>query len=248
MKAIMLVAGYATRLYPLTENQPKGLLPLAGRPIIDYTFDKLEEIDEIDEAILVSNHKFYNHFKSWGNKYNGRIKITVLDDGTTSNENRLGAIGDIQFAIEQCNINDEIMVLVSDNYFTYSLKDYFNYYKKVNADCILGTTFTDLYYLAHNFAVATIDKNNIVKSLVEKPGTANSNIGVYATYLYKKETVKLFKQYLEEGNSKDAPGNFPAWLYKKQPVYLYKFNGECYDIGTISVYNELNQLLLQNKI
>ena len=189
MKAIMLVAGYATRLYPLTENQPKGLLPLAGRPIIDYTFDKLEEIKEIDEAILVSNHKFYNHFIKWGNNYNGRIKISVLDDGTTCNEDRLGAIGDIQFAIDSCNIDDEIMVLVSDNYFTYSLKEYFNYYKEVNSDCILGTTFEDLDYLAHHFAVATINENDIVTSLVEKPGIATSNIGVYATYIYKKAKV-----------------------------------------------------------
>lgn len=243
MKAIMLVAGYATRLYPLTENKPKGLLPLAGKPIIDYTFKKLEEITEIDEAILVSNHKFYKHFFSWGKSYKGRIKITVLDDQTTCNEDRLGAIGDMQFAIQTCGIKDEIMVLVSDNYFTYSLKDYFDYYKKVDTDCILGTEFTDLEYLGKNFAVATVDDDNIVTSLVEKPGVAKSNIGVYATYIYKKDTVKLIKQYLDEGNSKDAPGNFPSWLYKRKPIHLYRFNGECYDIGTVKVYNELNEKL-----
>lgn len=248
MKAIMLVAGYATRLYPLTENQPKGLLPLAGKPIIDYAFDKLEEIKEIDEAILVSNHKFYNNFIAWANNYTGRIKITVLDDGTTCNEDRLGAIGDIQYAIDNCKIDDEIMVLVCDNYFTYSLKDYFDYYQQVNADCILGTTFEDLDYLAHHFAVATVDKNNIVTSLIEKPGIAHSNIGVYATYIYKKDTVKLFKKYLDEGNSKDAPGNFPSWLYKIKPVYLYRFEGECFDIGTIKVYNELNEKLTNLKL
>ncbi len=243
MKAIMLVAGYATRLYPLTENMPKGLLPLAGRPIIDYTFDKLEEIKEIDEAILVSNHKFYQHFWDWGKKYSGRIKITVLDDKTTCNEDRLGAIGDMQFAIDTCHIDDEIMVLVSDNYFTYSLKDYFDYYRLVNADCILGTEFEDLEYLGKNFAVATVDENNIVTSLVEKPGIAPSNLGVYATYLYTRDTTKMIKQYLDEGNTKDAPGNFPAWLYKKKPVYLYRFNGECYDIGTVKVYTELDEKL-----
>ncbi len=243
MKAIMLVAGYATRLYPLTENKAKGLLPLNGRPIIDYTFDKLEEIKCVDEAILVSNHKFYNQFVDWSKTYSGRIKITVLDDNTTSNENRLGAIGDMQFAIENCNVDEEIMVLVSDNYFTYSLLDYYDFYKKVNADCVLGCTFEDMDYLAHNFAVATIDEDSKITGLVEKPGVANSNIGVYATYIYTKDTVKLIKKYLEEGNSKDAPGNFPSWLYKRKPVYLYKFNGECYDIGTVKVYNELNEKL-----
>ena len=127
MKAIMLVAGYATRLYPLTENMPKGLLKLNGRAIIDYTFDKLEKIKEIDEAILVSNSKFYDQFCNWANNYKGRIKITVLNDGTTSNDNRLGAIGDMQFAIQNCHIDDEIMVLASDNYFTFELIDYYNF-------------------------------------------------------------------------------------------------------------------------
>ena len=243
MKAIMLVAGYATRLYPLTENKAKGLLPLAGRPIIDYTFDKLEKIDCIDEAILVSNHKFYEQFVQWANGYKGRIKITVLDDKTTSNDNRLGAIGDMQYAIDQCNVDDEIMVLVSDNYFTYSLVDYYNFYRKVNADCVLGCEFDDMDYLAHNFAVATIDQDSKITSLVEKPGVATSNIGVYATYIYTKDTVKLVKKYLAEGNSKDAPGNFPSWLYHFKPVYLYKFAGECYDIGTVKVYNELTDKL-----
>ena len=152
----------------------------------------------------------------------------------------------MQFAIDRCNINDEIMVLVSDNYFTYSLKDYFDYYRKVNADCILGTEFEDLEYLGKHFAVATVDENNVVTSLVEKPGVAPSNLGVYATYLYTADTVKMIKQYLNEGNSKDAPGNFPAWLHKRKPVYLYRFDGECYDIGTVKVYTELNEKLSKN--
>ena len=124
---------------------------------------------------------------------------------------------------------------------------YCDYYKKVNADCILGTEFEDLEYLGKHFGVATVNKNNIVTSLVEKPGKTKSNLGVYATYLYKKDTVKLIKQYLEEGNSPDAPGNFPAWLHKRKPVYLYRFKGQCYDIGTIDVYNELNKKLSKKK-
>ncbi len=242
----MLVAGYATRLYPLTENMPKGLLQLNGKTIIDYAFEKLEKIQEIDEAILVSNHKFYKHFVDWANQYQGRIKLTVLDDGTTSNDNRLGAIGDIQFSIDQCKIDDDVMVLASDNYFTFQLSDYYNFFKQKHSDCILGCEFDDLDYLAHNFGVAILDKDGRVKDMVEKPGVALSNVGIWAIYIYTKDTIKMIKQYLAEGNSKDAPGNFPSWLCHKKPVYAYLFQGECYDIGTIKVYNELNDKLTNN--
>ena len=243
MKAIMLVAGYATRLYPLTENMPKGLLTLNGKTLIDYTFEKLEKIQEVEEAILVSNHKFFAQFDEWAKNYNGRIKITVLDDNTTSNEDRLGAIGDLQFAIDKFAIDEDIIVLVSDNYFTYELTELYDFYKEKNADCMLGCEFEDLEYLGKNFAVATIDEKQKVTSLVEKPGIAPSNIGVWATYIYTRDSVKLIKKYLEEGNNKDAPGHFPAWLHKIKDVYLYMFEGECYDIGTLKVYNELNEKL-----
>ena len=124
----MLVAGYATRLKKLTENKPKGLLLLNNKPIINYTFEKLEKIGVIDEAILVSNSKFYEQFLEWAREYKGKIKISVLNDETTSNDNRLGAIGDLCFAIEKLKVNEEIMVFVSDNYFTYELKDFYDFY------------------------------------------------------------------------------------------------------------------------
>ena len=243
MKAIFLVAGYATRLYPLTKDRPKGLLPLNGKPILDYTMEKLEKIKQVDEAIFVSNHVFYNQFSDWAKNYTTNIKLTVIDDKTTNNDNRLGAIGDIYLAIKECNIEDEIIVLVSDNYFTYELTDYYDFYKSKQADCILGCEFEDLDYLAHHFAVVTINNDGKVVDLKEKPGVATSNLGAYATYFYTKDTVKLFEKYLREGNPKDAPGNFPAWLYKRKPVYFYKFQGECYDIGTIDVYEKLNKKL-----
>lgn len=243
MKAIVLVAGYASRLYPLTLNTPKALLTLNGVTLLDFLVDKVHEIDDIDELILVSNHKFYNNFLEWKESYNGRLKITVLNDGTTTNETRLGAIGDIQFAIDQLNIDDEIMVLVSDNYFTYKLKDFYDFYKEKNADCVVATEFEDLEYLAKGFAVLKLDENDRIISSVEKPGgIPDSNIGAYASYIYTKDSVRMIKQYLDEGNNKDAPGNYPTWLCTRKPVYAYKFQGECYDIGTIEVYNKLNKM------
>ena len=244
MKAIVLVAGYAVRLYPLTENKPKALLTLDNKTLLDYLMEKVEEVDVIDEVILVSNEKFYDQFVDWSNNYKGKLKTTVLNDGTSTNETRLGAIGDTQFAIDKLNIDDELMLLVSDNYFTFSLKSFYDFYKEHNADCILVGEFPEekLEYLGRNFGCVTVDNNNKVTYMVEKPGpNPNTNLGAYASYIYTKDTVKLIKQYLDEGNNKDAPGHFPAWLYSRKPLFAYPFEGECYDIGTPEVYNTLNE-------
>ena len=241
MKAIVLVAGYASRLYPLTLNKPKALLTLNKTTLLDFLVKKISFIDEIDDVILVSNHKFYEHFENWKASYKGRLNITVLDDGTSTNETRLGAIGDLQFALDTLNIDDDIMLLVSDNYFTFSLKDFYDYYLEKDSDCILVTKFDDLEYLGRHFACVNVDNNDKVIKMVEKPGgIPDTNIGAYASYIYKKDTVRMVKQYLSEGNNKDAPGHFPAWLCSRKPVHAYSFKGKCYDIGTIDVYNSLN--------
>lgn len=248
MKAIVLVAGYASRLYPLTLNTPKALLTLNGITLLDYLMEKVEEVDVIDEVILVSNDKFYKNFVEWKETYLGRLKITVLNDGTKTNETRLGAIGDTNFAIEKLNIDEEIMLLVSDNYFTFSLKDFYDFYLEKQSDCILVTEIEDLEYLAKNFAVVNLNKDGQVTKMVEKPGgIPDSNIGAYASYIYTKDSVRMIKEYLNQGNNKDAPGNFPSWLYTRKPVFAYQFKGECYDIGTIDVYNKLNDKLTNNK-
>lgn len=244
MKAIVLVAGYASRLYPLTLNTPKALLTLNNITLLDYLMEKVSELDVIDEVILVSNQKFYQNFLDWQKTYTGNKKITILNDGTTTNENRLGAIGDTEFAIKKLNIDDEIMLLVSDNYFTFSLKDFYNFYLEKQSDCILVTEFEDLEYLGKHFACVKVNEQNQITGMVEKPGgIPDTNIGAYASYIYTKESVRMIKEYLEQGNNKDAPGNFPSWLYTRKPVFAYPFQGECYDIGTIEVYNSLNEKL-----
>lgn len=248
MKAIVLVAGYAVRLYPLTENKPKGLLKLGDKTLLDYLFEKLERVEAVDEAILISNNKFYNQFCDWANAYEGRIKTKVLNDYTNSNEDRLGAIGDMQYVIDKCKIDDEVMVLVSDNYFDFELTDFYNYYKEKNTDCILGTEFKDIEKIRNKYGVAVLDENDRVVNMVEKPSNPPSKFVVYASYLYTKDTVRMIKEYLEEGNNKDAPGNFVSWLYKKKPVHAFRFEGECHDIGSIEVYNELNERFKERSI
>lgn len=238
MKAIILTAGYATRLYPLTLNKPKALLEVAGRTILDYIYDKIESVKAVSEVYVVTNHKFYNHFVDWKKTRNSSKNIVILDDGTTCEEERLGAIGDIYYAIQSQKIHEDILVIAGDNLFTYSLEDFYEYYLSVNKDCICVHELSEKSELMR-MAVACLDKKNKVLELEEKPIHPKSKTAVYAVYIYKKETLPLFEQYLGEGNKPDAPGYFPAWLYRRRDVFAYHFTGECYDIGTPASFHEV---------
>lgn len=238
MKAIVLSAGYATRLYPLTLNTPKGLLPIGKKSILDFITDEIQKVNEIDELFIISNHKFYDNFSDWAKTRETRLKITVFDDNTTDDSNKLGAIGDIWYTIEKGNINDDILVVAGDNFFTFDLRDYVEFYNKVKHDTILVSEMDSLSDL-QRMANATLSDDGKVLFMEEKPQKPKTNIAVFASYIYTKETVPLIKKYLDEGNNPDAPGFFPSWLYTKKDVYAYKFQGECYDIGTPQSYKEV---------
>ena len=241
MKAIILAAGYATRLYPLTLNKPKALLPIADKPILDYIVDEIETIDEINELIIVSNLKFFPDFEQWGKKRKSRLKITVLNDNTTDDTNKLGAVGDINFAIDSLKINEDVLIMAGDNIFTFKLADYYNFYKKTEKDMILVKEMSSMDDL-RRMANVILDDNGQVTEMEEKPQNPKSSLAAFASYIYKKETLPMIKQYLKEGNNPDAPGFFPSWLHKKKPVMAYIFEGECYDIGTPQSYKEVNEI------
>ena len=245
MKAIILAAGYATRLYPLTLDKPKALLPIAGKPIIDYIVGQIETIDEIDELIIISNDKFYPHFTEWANNVKSRLKLIVINDLTTDDSNKLGAIGDISYAVDKLNIDDDLLVMAGDNIFTFNLRDYYNAYKDLNSDMILVKEIDSLDDLRRMANVET-DENGKVIGMVEKPQNPKTHLAAFASYIYKKDTVPMIKQYLDEGNNPDAPGFFPSWLFNRKDVYAYKFKGECYDIGTPESYKEVNKIF-ENK-
>jgi len=240
MKAIILLAGYATRMYPLTKDQPKALLPLKGKPVIDYIVDQINRIPAIDKIYAVTNSKFYTHFSQWAKTAPANAPIEVLDDGTTDNENRLGAVGDIIFTIKEKAIDDDLFIIAGDNYFTFDLKEQYDFFKATNADTLAAKEI-DSVEMLRAFAVAELDPKGKVLGLEEKPQNPKSNTAIFASYFYKRETIPMFKRYIEEGNPPDAPGHFPAWLYKLQDVYAYVMNGDCYDIGTIEMYEEMNK-------
>lgn len=241
MKCIFLCAGYATRLFPLTENFPKALLKVGGRALLDYILDEVNSLDEIDEIYLVTNAKYTPHFESWAKEKNNIKPITVINDGTYTNDDRLGAIGDINFTIEKCNINDDVLIIAGDNLFTFKLREFVDFYKAKNAPSVCVREETDINLLKR-VGVAVLDDSNKILDFEEKPTEPKSKYAVYAEYIYPKEILPVFKEYLAEGNSNDAPGNFVAYLYKKMPTYAYPFKGECYDVGTHDALAYVNEI------
>lgn len=237
MQCILLAAGYATRLYPLTKNLPKALLKLGDETIIDMITDKIFEVPEVENVYVVTNARFYGVFCDWANNHLQSGRITVLNDGTTDNSNRLGAIGDLRFVIDSEKIDDEILVMASDNIFGFSLNDFVGAYKEKSADMICAHPIADENDL-HSMGVILTDENDKVTDFEEKPQNPKSNLGVPPFYLYKKDTVPLIAEYLDTGNNPDAPGNFIPWLIGRKDVYAYKFDAVRIDIGTPESYKD----------
>lgn len=231
MQAIILAAGYATRLFPLTKDFPKALLSVGGRPMMDYLVDEISQIDEIERIHVVSNHRFAHHFEDWAE--NHKVKnIQVHDDGTTDDATKLGAIGDIDFVVRQAGIDDDLLVVAGDNLLMIDFKAFYRHYVELGRKTLLLTQrISDLDTL-RRFGVANVDEKGRVLSFEEKPQQPKSDLGVFALYLYPKQAVREISKYLSEGNSPDAPGNFPAWLASRQPVYAHVTDKPCYDIGT----------------
>lgn len=239
MKCVILAAGYATRLYPLTENFPKPLLEVAGKPILDWLIDDMASTGMVEEYIVISNHKFAHIFEEWAAKKN-EVTIRVIDDGTTSNETRLGAVKDIQFAIEQLQLDDDLLVMAGDNLLDFSLGEFMRYGKEKNATCVMR------YYEAsearlHKTGVIEIDANDGIISFEEKPAQPKSHWCVPAFYYYTREDSRLIKKGIESGCGTDAPGSFIAWLCGQTKVYAWEMPGRRYDIGNLESYEEVKK-------
>ena len=239
MKCIILAAGYATRLYPLTENFPKPLLEVSGKPILDWLIDDMSQTGLIDEYIVISNHKFAPIFQSWAEKKKEfsifNFQFSILDDGTSSNETRLGAVRDIQFAIDQLNLDDDLLVMAGDNLLDFSLGDFIRYAKDKQATCAMRYYENDEARL-HKTGVAEIDTDGRILSMEEKPANPKSHWCIPAFYYYTRQDARLIKKGIDSGCGVDAPGSFIAWLSTQTTVYTYEMPGHRYDIGTLASY------------
>jgi glucose-1-phosphate thymidylyltransferase len=228
VKAIILAAGYATRLYPLTETLAKPLLPVGGRPMLDYLLDRLREADAIDEVHVVTNHKFADAFADWAKTRD----VRVHDDGTTSEDDRLGAIGDIQFVIETAGLeNDDLIVIAGDNLFDYSVGDYVRWWQaKGEANAVALYDVGDLE-LVKKYSSVDVGEDGRLLAFTEKPENPTSTLVATAAYIYHRAHVPDIRRYLDEGNAPDQPGRLVAWFVPRVPVYGYRAGGEWRDIG-----------------
>ena len=237
MKCVLLAAGYATRLYPLTLNLPKSLLPVAGRTILDRILEKVDAVDAVDEVILVSNSRFAAQFGDFLSARKSGVTASVLDDGTNDNDTRLGAIADLLFAVDKLGLDEDLMVLAGDNLFDFELTDFARFFREKDADCITAHRLEDLAQLRRT-GVVELAGDFRVLSFEEKPASPKSTWAVPPFYLYRRETLPLVREYLSAGGNPDAPGNFIPWLAKRRPVFAFTFPGWRWDIGNLESYEE----------
>ena len=238
MKCLILAAGYATRLYPLTENFPKPLLTVGEKTILDWLVDDIDGAGEIDEYVVISNHKFAHHFDAWAKTKKQRI--TVVDDGTDSNETRLGAVKDIEYAINSLSISDDLLVIAGDNVLDFSLTKFITYAKEKNTSCIMRYYEGEKVRLSKS-GVVEIDGNDLVLSMQEKPAEPRSTWCCPPFYFYKKEDAHRIPDAIAAGCGTDAPGSYIAWLCKQTAVHAMEMPGSRYDIGNLASYEAVQK-------
>ena len=238
MKCVILAAGYATRLFPLTENFPKPLLTVGDKTILDWLLEDINGSGVVDEYIVISNHKFAHHFQDWADTHH--LPITVVDDGTETNETRLGAVRDIQFAIEKQNLNDDLLVIAGDNLLDFSLTGFIDYFQAKKTTVIMRY-WEESEAKLRKTGVAVVDENDKILEMEEKPAEPKSHWCTPPFYIYKALDVPLVEKGIDAGCGVDAPGSFIAWLSKQTTVHAWKMPGRRYDIGNLESYEEVKK-------
>jgi len=231
LEVLLPCAGYATRLYPLTQNFPKALLEVAGKPVLNHILEKLEKLPGVKKAYLVTNARYYPHFEDWKSRQKTHLQIELLNDGTTDENNRLGCIGDINFVIQQKNLKGPLFVIAGDNLFDFSILPMYEHFRKTNKLTISLTEKTNLEDIKRGSCVL-INENNKITFFEEKPQNPRSMLHSNTMYIYDKDAVLKLQQYLQEGNNPDQPGRFIQWLYTRKAVFGFVSKGNLIDIGT----------------
>ena len=230
MEAIILAAGYATRLYPLTKDTPKPLLKVANVPIIAHILAKIRKINDIKKIYIVTNSKFHAHFSKWLGDFIFDRPIEIIDDGTTSNDNRLGAMGDINFVLKQKKIDDDLLVVAGDNLFDFELDEVESFFRKKESSVIVAYDVKNPE-LAKQYGI--IEQSNcMISNFVEKPAEPKSTLASTGIYLFTRKNVELIEEYISQGNNPDKTGSFIEWLYKREKVLAFVTEKTWYDIGT----------------
>lgn len=249
MNILILGAGYATRLYPLTLNQPKPLLPVAGKPMVNHVLDNLSGISGIEKVYVVTNAKFVSHFQKWADDYrkaSPKFDFKIINDGSTDDTNKLGAIGDINFVLNQEKLDQDLVVVAGDNLFNQPLKEFGAFALKKDAPVLAVYDVKDLEAIKKYNSI-TIDKEGKITYFEEKPKNPTSTVTGIALYYYPKHVLPLIKQYVAEGNNPDQPGRLIQWLYPRTPVYTWNVPGLWFDIGSKETLEEANVIFSKFK-
>ena len=244
MKLIILAAGYATRLYPLTLNRPKPLLTVAGKPMIEHVLDNLAPVKEIDHAYVVTNAKFADHFQRWADGYGARnegVGFTIVNDGSTDDSNKLGAIGDLNLVLTKANLEDDIVVVAGDNLFSDSLEEFGRFVAERRAPVLAVYDVGDLEAIKKYNAIE-VDGEGRITFFEEKPARPKSTLTGIALYYYPRSSLPLIRRYVEEGNNPDQPGRLVQWMYQRTPFYTWKVPGLWYDVGSKETLEEADRI------
>ncbi|MDB6065123.1 MAG: Glucose-phosphate thymidylyltransferase [Pedosphaera sp.] len=244
MKLVILAAGYATRLYPLTLTQPKPLLPVAGKPMIDHVLDNLAGTREIDRVYVVTNAKFASHFQSWADAYRAskaHINFTIVNDGSMDDKNKLGAIGDLHLVLSREKVDDDIIVVAGDNLFSVPIDGFATFARDKNAPAVAVYDVGNLEQVKQYNSI-TVDRSGRITFFEEKPKNPTRTLTAIALYYFPKFALPLIHQYIAEGNNPDQPGRLIQWLYPRVPVYTWQVPGFWYDIGSRETLDEANRI------
>lgn len=232
MKALVLAAGYATRLYPLTINRPKALLEVKGKTILDHIVAKIESVKQVDEILVVTNSKFSLAFEQWAAERKSPKQLKIINDTTMSEDDRLGAIGDLNYVIEMEKIVDDFLVVAGDNLFQFSLQKFVDFFVKENCSVIACRDVLDKFLIAKKYGVVELDANQRVIGFEEKPPDPKTSIAATACYVFKKDALSVLKPYLKAGNSPENAGDFVKYLSAHGGVYAFVFTEKWFDIGS----------------
>ncbi len=244
MKVIILAAGYATRLYPLTLTQPKPLLPVAGKPMIDHVLDNLAGLEGLDRVYVVTNAKFAGHFQRWADAYRASktpLDFTIVNDGSTDDSNKLGAIGDLHLVLTREKVDDDVMVVAGDNLFNERLDGFGKFCREKKAPAVAVYDVGNLEEIKKYNSIS-IDRDGRITFFEEKPKNPTSTLTAIALYYYPRSALPLIHQYIAEKNNPDQPGRLVQWLYPRTPFYTWKVPGLWFDIGSKETLEEANRI------
>ena len=257
MKNIVIAAGYATRLGELTKNFPKPLLKIGDSTILGRMLDDIDRIPEIDEHIIITNHKFAGIFEEWksnptpgpsperGGEYRWKKPITIVDDGTETNDTRLGAVCDLLFAMEKLHIDDDLLVVAADNLLFFSFKEFVDFAREKQTSCIMCHEQPSIEKLQRT-GVVELDENMRVLGMEEKPQVPKSHWAVPPFYIYLKKDLPLVRESVANGCGKDAPGNLAHYMVEHTIMHAWPMSAGRFDIGSLDTYYQAIELYGKN--